>query len=193
MYLIAGLGNPEKKYDGTRHNAGFAAIDALADALHAPITEKKFKGLCASTAYKGEKLLLLKPLTYMNLSGEAVRAAADFYKIPPENVIVLVDDINLACGKLRVRAHGSAGGHNGLKNIIAQLGTDAFSRVRIGVGALLPEENLVSHVLGKFAPNDRAAMERAYEAAGDAALSIVQDGAAEAMNRFNGVDFAMMQ
>lgn len=190
MYLIAGLGNPEKKYDGTRHNAGFAAIDCLSEALHAPVTEKKFKSLCGTAAYAGEKLLLLKPLTYMNLSGEAVRAAADFYKIVPEQVIVLVDDINLACGRLRVRAGGSAGGHNGLKNIIAQLGTDQFPRVRIGVGALLPEESLVSHVLGKFAPKDRSAMERAYEAAGDAACAIVKDGVPEAMNRFNGIDLA---
>lgn len=190
MYLIAGLGNPEKKYEGTRHNAGFAAVDALAERLSVSVKEKKFKGLYGTGVYQGEKLLLLKPLTYMNLSGESVRAAAEFYKIEPSRIIILSDDINLACGRLRLRAAGSAGGHNGLKNIIAQLGTDGFSRVRIGVGRLLPKEDLIAHVLGRFDEQDRKLMEKAYAAAGEAALSIVSDGMAAAMNRWNGVNLA---
>ena len=190
MYLIAGLGNPEKKYDGTRHNAGFAAMDCMADKLGVRIEDKKFKGLCGTGVWQGEKVLLLKPLTYMNLSGEAVRAAADFYKIPADRVIILSDDINLACGRLRLRHAGSAGGHNGLKNIIAQLGTDGFFRVRIGVGGLLPKEDLISHVLGKFQESDRKVMEQAYAAAADAALFIVTDGMEAAMNRYNGLNLA---
>lgn len=190
MYLIAGLGNPEKKYDGTRHNAGFAAIDCLAGRLSVSVKEKKFKGLYGLGAYRGEKLLLLKPLTYMNLSGESVRAAAEFYKIEPSRIIVLSDDINLACGRLRLRAAGSAGGHNGLKNIIAQLGTDGFNRVRIGVGGLLPKEDLIAHVLGRFEESDRRVMEKAYEAAGEAALAILSEGMEAAMNHYNGLDLA---
>lgn len=188
MYIIAGLGNPEKKYDGTRHNAGFEAADCLAEQLHTAITEKKFKSLCGSASYRGEKLLILKPLTYMNNSGEAVRAAADFYKVDASHVIVLYDDINFDCGRLRVRGQGSAGGHNGIKSIIAHLGTDAFPRVRIGVGGLGEHEDMISHVLGKFAAEDRSVMERAYEAAAEAALCMVTDGVTEAMNRFNGLN-----
>ena len=188
MYLIAGLGNPEKKYEGTRHNAGFAALDALSERLSIRLSERKFEGILGSGMLGGEKLLLLKPLTYMNRSGESIRAAASFYRIEPEHIIVLYDDINFACGRLRVRGQGSAGGHNGIKSIIACLGSEAFPRVRIGVGGLRPEEDLISHVLGHFTKADAAVMEKAYAAAGEAALSIVQEGVPEAMNRFNGLD-----
>ena len=190
MYIIAGLGNPEKKYDGTRHNAGFAALDCLAEKCGISLTEKKFSGICGRGVCRGEKLLLLKPLTYMNLSGNSVRAAADYYEITPDHIIILYDDINFACGRLRVRGQGSAGGHNGIKSIIAQLGTDAFLRVRIGVGGLCPNEDMVSHVLGHFSKQDAAVMEKSYAAAADAALCLLEHGTEEAMNRFNGLDLA---
>ena len=131
-YLIAGLGNPDKKYEETRHNAGFKSLDKLAEKLHVSVTDKKFKGLFGSTVSEGRKLMLLKPQTYMNLSGESVAAAAHFYNIPEDHIIVLFDDINFSCGRMRIRGGGSAGGHNGMKSIIQLLGTDAFPRVRIG-------------------------------------------------------------
>ena len=190
MYIIAGLGNPEKKYDGTRHNAGFAALDCLAEKLGIALTEKKFSGICGRGVYGGEKLLLLKPLTYMNLSGNSVRAAADYYQTAADQIIILYDDINFACGRLRVRGQGSAGGHNGIKSIIAQLGTDAFPRVRIGVGGLRADEDMVSHVLGHFSKQDAAVMEKSYDAAADAAICLLEHGTQEAMNRFNGLDLA---
>ena len=190
MYLIAGLGNPEKKYDGTRHNAGFAAADRLSKRLGISLSERKFNAVFGKGSFQGEQVLLLKPLTYMNRSGEAVRAAADYYRIPPEQVIVLYDDINFPCGRLRVRPQGSAGGHNGIKSIIAQLGTENFPRVRIGVGGLSEREDLVSHVLGHFSREDAAVMERAYDAAAEAACCIVTEGCEKAMNRFNGLDAA---
>lgn len=186
-FLIAGLGNPDKKYEETRHNAGFRAIDALARKLGVSIKEKKFKGLIASANYGGRKYLLLKPQTYMNLSGESVAAAAGFYRIEPDHIIVLFDDVNFECGRMRVRAGGSAGGHNGMKSIIAQLGSDAFPRVRIGIGDKA-EKDMVAHVLGKFNTDDREIMEKIFEEAADAALCIAEHGAAEAMNRYNGVD-----
>ncbi|HIU87682.1 MAG TPA: aminoacyl-tRNA hydrolase [Candidatus Avilachnospira avistercoris] len=187
MYLIAGLGNPDKKYQLTRHNTGFMALDKLSELLGVKVVDKKFKGLCQTAAYNGEKLLLLKPLTYMNNSGEAVRAAADFYKIEPDRIIILYDDINFECGRLRVRGSGSAGGHNGIKSIIAHLGTEGFPRVRIGVGGLSEHESMVSHVLGKFSKEDMAIMQKSCEEAAKAALCIVDEGVAEAMNRFNGI------
>ncbi|MBQ2250106.1 MAG: aminoacyl-tRNA hydrolase, partial [Lachnospiraceae bacterium] len=134
MFLIAGLGNPGKEYETTRHNAGFMVIDALADKLGADVSEKKHKGLCGKAVIGGQKCILLKPQTYMNSSGESIRAAADYFKIAPEDIIIIYDDISLAPGQLRVRAKGSAGGHNGIKSIIAHLGTQEFPRVRVGVG-----------------------------------------------------------
>ncbi len=188
-YLIAGLGNPDKKYEETRHNAGFRAIDRLAEKLGVSINEKKFKGLFASTFSGGKKLLLLKPLTYMNLSGEAVAEAANFYKIEPDHVIILFDDVSFHCGRMRVRGGGSAGGHNGMKSIIGQLGSDAFPRVRIGIGDKA-KKDMISHVLGKFETADRRIMEEIYDKAADAALCIIEQGVPEAMNRFNGLDLA---
>ena len=134
MYLIVGLGNPTREYDRTRHNVGFDTLDVLAEELNTSIGENKFKGCCAKGVIGGEKVILLKPQTFMNLSGESVRAAADFYKIDPEHIIVIYDDISLEVGQLRIRSKGSAGGHNGIKNIIAHLGTQEFPRIRIGVG-----------------------------------------------------------
>ncbi|MBQ7174304.1 MAG: aminoacyl-tRNA hydrolase [Lachnospiraceae bacterium] len=187
-YLIAGLGNPDKKYEETRHNTGFRALDRLADKLHMSVTDRKFRGLFGSTITGGRKLMLLKPQTYMNLSGESVAEAARYYGIPEDHIIVLFDDINFACGRMRIRGSGSAGGHNGMKSIIAQLGSDAFPRVRIGVGAKMEQQDLAAHVLGKFAPEDRRVMDAVFDAAADAALCIIEHGVTEAMNRYNGLD-----
>lgn len=188
--MIAGLGNPEKKYDGTRHNAGFAALDRLAEELGVSVTERKFSGMIGTATVGTEKVILAKPLTYMNLSGRCVREAAAYYRIPAEHIIILYDDINFPCGKLRVRGQGSAGGHNGIKSILAELGTDAFPRVRIGVGGVQEDGDLISHVLGHFSKQDAEIMERAYAAAADAALCLLQHGTEEAMNRFNGMDLS---
>ncbi len=189
MYLIAGLGNPDKKYEETRHNAGFKAVDALADKLGTSINDKRFKGLTGTAVYNGTKLLLLKPLTYMNLSGEAVAEAANFYKIDPSHIIILFDDVNFTCGRMRVRGSGSAGGHNGMKNIILNLGTDAFPRVRIGVGDK-GQRDMISHVLGKFEADDRRLMEEVYKTAAEAALDIIDKGVPDAMNKYNGLGLA---
>lgn len=188
-YLIAGLGNPDKKYEETRHNAGFRAIDALADKLGVSISDKKFKGLFTSKVRNGVKLLLLKPQTYMNLSGESVQEAAAFFKVDPSHIIIMYDDVNFACGHMRVRGSGSAGGHNGMKNIILLLGTDAFPRVRIGVGDK-GGRDMIAHVLGKFEGEDRKIMEEAYKAAADAALCIIDENVETAMNRYNGLDLS---
>ena len=182
MYLIVGLGNPTKEYERTRHNAGFDAVDMLADKLNVTVAERKHKGLCGKGMIGGEKVILLKPQTYMNLSGESVRSAADFYKIDPEHIIVMYDDIDLDVGKLRVRARGSAGGHNGIKNIIAHLGTQEFPRVRIGVGAKPDRMDLADYVLGRFSQVERQVMEDAFK---EAAIAVVEDGIDAAMNRFN--------
>lgn len=185
MYLIVGLGNPGREYEHTRHNAGFDAIDVLAGKLGADVKEKKHKGLCGKGMIAGEKVILLKPQTFMNLSGESVRAAADFYKIDAEHMIVLYDDVDLDVGKLRVRAKGSAGGHNGIKNIIAHMGTQEFPRVRIGVGAKPDRMDLADYVLGRFSQVERPVMEDAFEEAAEAAIAVVEDGIDAAMNRFN--------
>ena len=160
IWLIAGLGNPEAKYEGTRHNTGFAALDYLAGKWGIPVSKAKFQGLWGQGEVDGRKVCLLKPLTYMNLSGDSIAPLAAFFKIPPSHVIVLCDDVTQAPGKLRIRPSGSAGGHNGLKSIIARLGTDAFPRIRIGVGEKpRPDYDLADWVLGKPAGEDKTAIE----------------------------------
>lgn len=186
MYLIAGLGNPEVKYIGTRHNAGFAVIDALCKRLgDLKLNETKFKGAYTKARIGGEAVLLVKPLTYMNLSGECIAPLANYYKIPAENVIVCYDDIDLDTGRIRVRQKGSAGGHNGIKSIIACLGTQAFPRVKVGVGAKPDKMDLAVHVLSKFSQTDAVQMQEAYEEAADAVCAIIESGAEQAMNRYN--------
>ena len=150
MYIIAGLGNPTREYEKTRHNVGFDTIDVLADKLNTSVDEKKFKGLYGRGIIAGEKVILLKPQTFMNLSGESVRAAADFYKVDPEDILVIYDDISLEPGQLRLRGKGSAGGHNGIKSIISHLGSDNFKRVKFGVGDKPKGWDLADWVLGKF-------------------------------------------
>ncbi len=187
LYIIAGLGNPGRQYEGTRHNVGFAVIDELADIYDINNPSRFGKSLAAKGRIEGIPVLLMKPLTYMNLSGEAVREAVDYYKVDPEtHLIVISDDIDQPVGQLRVRGKGSAGGHNGLKNIIQHLGTDAFARVRVGVGAKpSPDANLADHVLGHFQGEDKENIAIAEKKAADAVKTLMTDGVDAAMNRFN--------
>ena len=185
-WLIVFLGNPGPKYECTRHNAGFMAGDALAKKLGVIINKLRFKALTAAAEINGEKVLLMKPQTFMNLSGEAVGQAARFYKIPPERVLVVSDEISLPLGKLRVRPKGSAGGHNGLKSIIASLGSDAFPRIRIGVGAPPhPDYDMADWVLSVFRNQDLEDMLAASDRAAEAVTTYISDGPERAMNRFN--------
>lgn len=187
MYIIAGLGNPTKQYEKTRHNAGFEVIDYLSEKYQIPVKQAGYKALYGSGYIEGQKVILLKPQTYMNLSGESIRACIDFYKIDPEEeLIVIYDDISLAPGQLRVRKKGSAGGHNGIKNIILHLGDQKFPRVRVGVGEKPAEYNLADYVLGHYSQEDRKLMEEAFKEASDAVVTILKDGTDAAMNQFNG-------
>lgn len=185
MYLIAGLGNPTKEYDKTRHNVGFAVIDTLADKYRIDVSEKKHKALCGKGVIEGRKVLLVKPQTFMNLSGESIRAAVDYYKIEPEDIIVIYDDISLDPGQLRIRLKGSAGGHNGIKNIITHLGTQEFPRIKVGVGAKPPRVDLADYVLSRFSPDEQKLMDEAFKEAAEAAVSMMTDGAERAMNHYN--------
>lgn len=188
MYLIVGLGNPGEEYRGTRHNVGFDAIDIISKKYNIELNRVKFKGVYGEGFIDGKKVMLLKPTTYMNLSGESIGEVANFYKIPHEDIVVIYDDISLDIGKLRIRAKGSAGGHNGIKSIISCLGGDMFPRVKVGVGA--PKGNLVSHVLGKFTPEERTILNKALEASSEAAITIMTKDTNEAMNKFNGFNAA---
>ncbi len=187
MKLIVGLGNPGTKYAATRHNVGFDVIDYLAAGPGVGAFREKFEAFVAEMKEGDETILLVKPLTFMNLSGRAVRAILDFYKIPVENVLVVCDDFNLPLGKLRVRTKGSHGGQNGLRNIQEQLGTDAYTRLRIGVGQPTVGD-AVDHVLSKFRPGEKAVVEDAIATATQAALVWTRQGAETCMNRFNGTD-----
>ena len=164
MFLIAGLGNPDKKYEKTRHNIGFDTVDALAEKYNISITEKKHKALCGSGVIEGVKVILAKPQTYMNLSGEAVKAAADFYKIPPEKIIVIFDDISLDVGRLRIRRKGSDGGHNGIKSIISCIGSQNFPRVKIGCGKKPhPDYDLAAWVLSEYKKDEAPELKKALD------------------------------
>lgn len=186
-WLIVGLGNPGKEYAGTRHNCGWMALDRIAEKLTCKIDKGKFQGLYGQTTYKGTKLYLLKPLTYMNASGQSVLQMSAYYHIPPERILVLFDDISLEPGRLRIRSEGSAGGHNGIKSIIAQLGSEAFPRVKIGVGGKPHKDaDLADWVLSGFTAQEKKALDVSLENAADAALCIVEKGIYEAANRYNG-------
>ena len=186
-WLIVGLGNPGKEYERTRHNAGFRAIDLLANNLNCKIDRLKFQGLYCQTNYQGQKLFLLKPQTYMNLSGRSVLQLSAYFNIPPQRIIVLFDDISLPPGRLRIRGDGSAGGHNGIKSIISELGSQGFPRVKIGVGAKPHEQqDLADWVLSGFAASEEKDLSSALSRAADAALCIIDKSVAEAANRFNG-------
>ena len=186
-WLVVGLGNPGSKYDNTRHNAGFRALESYCARSGQKIDRMKFKALAGEGMLGGKRVLFLKPQTFMNLSGEAVRDAASFYKIPPERVIVLSDDVSLDVGTLRVRPKGSAGGQNGLKNIIYHLGSEDFPRVKIGVGKKpRPDYDLAAWVLGRFPEEDQKAIDKACEDAVSAAACIIESGCAAAAQNFNG-------
>lgn len=186
-WLIVGLGNPGKEYERTRHNCGFRAIDVLAQKLGCKVDKSKFQGLYGQANYNGTKLLLLKPLTYMNLSGRSVLQLSAWFHVPPQRIIVLFDDISLEPGRLRIRADGSAGGHNGIKSIIQEVGSQEFPRVKIGVGAKPhPDYDLADWVLSNFTANEEKALAVSLKNAADAALAIIDRGVPEAANRFNG-------
>lgn len=186
MYIIVGLGNPGKQYEGTRHNIGFDAIDCLADKYNISVLEGKHKALIGKGVVAGQKVILAKPLTYMNLSGESVRQLIDYYKIDEEaELIIVYDDISLVPGGLRIRGKGSAGGHNGIKNIIQHLGHDKFQRVRIGVGEKPKGWDLVDYVLGRFTTEERKLVDEAVKVAVEAVEILVTEGIDEAMNRCN--------
>ncbi len=186
MFIIAGLGNPTKEYDNTRHNIGFAAIDALADKYNIFVMDIKNKALTGKGVINGQKVILVKPLTFMNLSGESIRPLADYYKIDVETqLIVISDDISLPPGQIRVRKKGSAGGHNGLKNIIKNLGSEGFQRIRIGVGEKPKGYDLADYVLGHFSKEEKPLMEEGVEKAVKAAEIMLTGDVDQAMNEFN--------
>lgn len=186
MFLIAGLGNPENRYDGTRHNIGFDVIDVLAERYHISMNEKKHRAICGSGVIEGVRVLLAKPLTYMNLSGESIREIVNYYKLSPEDdMLVVFDDVSLAPGTIRVRKKGSAGGHNGIKSIIAGLGTQNFMRIKVGVGEKPPGWDLADYVLGRFSREERALVEPALSDAADAAALMAQGDVGQAMNEYN--------
>jgi PTH1 family peptidyl-tRNA hydrolase len=186
-YIVAGLGNPGREYEGTRHNTGFMAIDCLAAKFGACFDKTRFKAKYGFAEISGSRVMLMKPQTFMNLSGDAVSEAAGYYKVPMERVIVMYDDVSLPAGKLRVRPKGSAGGHNGIKDIILKTGTDVFPRIKIGVGKKpRADYDLAKWVLGHVPDEQRPLMEQAYETAAQAVGEIIENGTESAMNRFNG-------
>ena len=186
-WLIVGLGNPGREYEKSRHNCGFRAVDVLAEKLGCKIDKLKYQGLYCQTNYGGKKLFLLKPQTFMNLSGRSVLQLSAYFNIPPQRIIVLFDDISLEPGRLRIRPNGSAGGHNGIKSIIQEVGSQEFPRVKIGVGAKPhPDYDLADWVLSNFTANDEKALAVSLKNAADATLAIIDRGVPEAANRFNG-------
>lgn len=185
MKLIVGLGNPTKEYDGTRHNIGFMAIDALAREYNIAVDTLKHKALIGKGMIEGQKVILAKPVTYMNLSGEAVRAIADYYKILPEDIVIIFDDTTLDVGRIRIRKKGSAGGHNGIKNIIAHLGTTEFPRIKIGIGAKRPGQDLAEYVLARFPNEEKETLRQVLEDVKKVVALMVWDDIEEAMNQYN--------
>ena len=186
QWLLVCLGNPGKQYENTRHNIGFLAADELARREGVKIDKLRYRALTGEVRVGDQRALVIKPQTYMNLSGEAVKLAGGFYKIPPDHVLVISDDVSLPLGKLRIRAGGSAGGHNGLKNIIAHLGTDQFPRIKVGIGSPAhPDHEMVDWAIGGFTPQERKVVDEAVGRAVDAALCLMEKGVNEAQNKFN--------
>ena len=186
MFIIAGLGNPTLRYEGTRHNVGFEVIDTLADKYNIAVETRKSRALIGKGIIAGQKVILVKPQTYMNLSGESIGSLADYYKIDEEKeLLVIYDDVSLDVGQLRIRRKGSAGGHNGIKNIIAHLGTDVFPRIKVGVGEKPKGYDLADYVLGHFSGEDREIMRESYRKAADAVEMILEGDLSGAMNTYN--------
>ncbi|ATD53870.1 aminoacyl-tRNA hydrolase [Clostridium chauvoei] len=184
MFLVVGLGNPGKEYDKTRHNIGFECVDYLSSKYNIELNRIKFKGIYGEGFINNKKVVLLKPTTFMNLSGESIREIVNFYKLEPEEIIVIYDDISLEVGKIRIREKGSAGGHNGIKSIIKNLSTEVFPRVKVGVGQ--PKGDLVSHVLGKFSKEEEEILKESIQASAEAVEIIIKEDTKEAMNKLNG-------
>ena len=184
MRIIIGLGNPTEKYQATRHNIGWDAITRISDDYRIPLNQKKHKAICGSGYIEGEKVILAKPLTYMNLSGESVRELIDFYKVDSEDIIVIYDDVSLDVGRLRLRKKGSAGGHNGIKSIISHLGTDEFPRIKVGVGEKPKDWDLADFVLSRFKGEEQATIREALKDISDACRMIITEGIDVAMNRY---------
>ena len=185
MKLVAGLGNPGRDYAGTRHNIGFGVIARISDKYNIPLTGKEHKAICGKGMIGGEKVILAQPQTFMNLSGECVRSLVDYYKLESEDIIIAYDDIDLEVGQLRIRSKGSAGGHNGIKNIISHLGTNEFPRVKVGVGGKPEGGDLVRHVLGRFSREDEKVIGEVLDVAVEAVETILSDGVEAAMNLYN--------
>lgn len=185
MHIIIGLGNPTDKYQATRHNIGWDAITRLSDDYRIPLDFKKHKAICGKGYIEGEKVVLAQPVTYMNLSGESVRELVDYYKVPPENIIVIYDDISLEVGQLRIRKKGSAGGHNGIKSIISHLGTDEFPRIKVGVGDKPKGWDLADYVLSRFRDEEQADIREALKDSSEACRMIISSGIEAAMNQYN--------
>jgi PTH1 family peptidyl-tRNA hydrolase len=185
MYIIIGLGNPTDKYQATRHNVGWDAITRISDDYRIPLDFKRHKAICGKGYIEGEKVVLAQPVTYMNLSGESVRELVDFYKVTPEEVIVIYDDISLDVGQLRIRKKGSAGGHNGIKSIIHHLGTDEFPRIKIGVGDKPKDWDLADYVLSRFQGEEQVTIREALKDSSDACRTIITSGIEAAMNFYN--------
>ena len=185
MRIIIGLGNPTEKYQATRHNIGWDAITRIADDYKIPLNQRKHKAICGSGYIEGEKVILAQPLTYMNLSGESIRQLVDFYKVDPEDIIIIYDDVSLDVGQLRIRKKGSAGGHNGIKSIISHLGTDEFPRIKVGVGEKPKDWDLADYVLSRFKGAEEVAIREALKDISDAFRMIITDGMDAAMNRYN--------
>lgn len=186
MYLIVGLGNPDKEYENTRHNMGFNVIDKITKDCDIKISQSKFKGKYAVENIKGEKVILLKPQTYMNLSGESIIEFKNFYKIPNENIIVIYDDIDLEPGTIRIRKKGGPGTHNGMKSVVNCLQTESFIRVRVGIGKPVYKDDMINYVIGQISSNEKEILVQGVKKAAEAVLSILEDGIDIAMNKFNG-------
>lgn len=185
MYLIVGLGNPEEDYSGTRHNMGFDTINKIAEQYEISINKKKFKGLYGTGSIEQQKVILLKPQTYMNLSGNCVKEIVDFYKIEKENIIIIYDDMDIEPGKIKIRKKGSSGGHNGIKSIIQMLGTDEFPRIRIGIGKPEHKGDEINYVIGAIPDEEKERLIQGVEKAEKALIEILKNGIDIAMNKFN--------
>ena len=186
MYLIVGLGNPEKEYENTRHNMGFNVINKIAKDCDIKVSQSKFKGMYTVEYINGEKVILLKPQTYMNLSGESIIEFKNFYKVPDENIIVIYDDIDLEPGTIRIRKKGGPGTHNGMKSVVQCLQTEAFIRIRVGIGKPEYKDDMINYVIGHISESEKEALEKGVDKATEAVLSILKDGIDIAMNKFNG-------